>query len=67
MKKCLSQQFIAALNNSEERQYILAQKVNMSPSLLAQYKRKIVTPRVDDDRIIKLGHYLGLNDEEIFE
>jgi hypothetical protein len=63
----LSKRLLHAVKTSGERQYRLAQKLNMHPSTLSCWVNGIVPVPVDDPRILELGALLGLAASECFE
>jgi transcriptional regulator with XRE-family HTH domain len=62
----VSREFIAAVKLSEIPAYRLAQRAGIDPVTLSKLMNGIVRPKVNDARIIAVGHLLGLKPSECF-
>lgn len=62
----VSKEFVVAVKLASERQYRLAGKAGISPSLLSCWINGIVTSKPYDERVIHIGRMVGLRAEQCF-
>ena len=63
----LSRKFIETVRLSKERQYTIAYRAGIHPTILSKLINGIEIAKNGDPRIIKVGKVLGLRKEELFE
>jgi transcriptional regulator with XRE-family HTH domain len=56
-----------AVKTSHERQYRLAQRVGVHPSVLSAWLNGISHPKPGDPRVVALGNLVGVPEAECFE
>ncbi len=63
----LTRKLIVAIKMSQERQYRLAHRIEVHPSVLSAWLNGITDPRAGDPRIIALGRLVGVPAGECFK
>lgn len=62
----LSRRFIERLKLSDIPQYKIAIQAGINPCVLSKYVIGAQNPRLGDERLLRVGHILGLRPEEVF-
>lgn len=63
----VSQKLKNAVKTNLEPAYRIAQKANLSQSMMSQLLNGIVDVKPGDERVIRIGRVLGLEESECFE
>ena len=63
----VSEKLRIAIKTSPERQYRLAHKIEVHPSVLSHWLNGITDPQVGDPRIVALGRLVGVPATECFK
>jgi hypothetical protein len=63
----VSQKLKNAVKTNLEPAYKIAQKANLSQSMMSQLLNGIVDVKHGDERVIRIGKVLGLEESECFE
>jgi transcriptional regulator with XRE-family HTH domain len=63
----VSQKLKNAVKTNLEPAYKIAQKANLSQSMMSQLLNGIVDVKPGDERVIRIGKVLGLDESECFE
>lgn len=63
----VSDKFIAALKLHTLPAYLIAQKADVNPVTLSKLIHGIAPIKPNDERILRVAEFLGLEKEEVFE
>jgi hypothetical protein len=63
----VSQRLKIAVKTAPSRQYVLARRIRVHPSVLSAWLNQMTDPRPNDPRVIALGRLVGVPADECFE
>jgi len=63
----ISDDFKIAIKLSEEPAYKIAQRAGVDPNFLSKAMRGIIKVKPGDERVVRIGKFLGLDKSECFK